>query len=533
MKTVCTSFLTLALLAASGRSEPPKGEAQAKDTDKKPKPKFTISKETTYVTEPLDKDGYVDYVTALNKRLSKGVTPANNACVLLWKALGPHPEGATMPAEFFKWLGIQPPAEKGDYFLPLHRFAKERLKIEPGKPTQDLYEQQDRATGRPWTELEYPAIAGWLSANDKPLALIVQATQRSHYFSPLTPPRDKQGAQALVAVLLPAVQKCRELAAALLARSMLRLGQGNVEGAWQDLLACHRLGRLLARGGTLIEGLVGLAIDAIASAGDLRFLSCAKLDARRLKQCLRDLQRLPPMPPPSEKVDLAERFFLLESVPLIERRGLRYLEGLVGTLPADARPLAEQILNNVDWDPALRTANRWYDRLVAAMRIQDRAGREKKLDEIDKQLKELKARVSDADKLIELLPGGQATPAARGKVIGELLVSLLVPAVRKVQQADDRLRQVADNVTVAFALAWYQRDHGRYPKTLDVLAPKYLAKVPQDRFSGKGLIYRPADKGYLLYSVGVNGKDEGGQTYGDRPPGDDLPVRMPQPEPRK
>ena len=62
-----------------------------------PAPKLPLGKDTTYVTGPLDKDGYVDYAAALNERLGKGVTPANNANVLLWKALGPHPEGATMP----------------------------------------------------------------------------------------------------------------------------------------------------------------------------------------------------------------------------------------------------------------------------------------------------------------------------------------------------------------------------------------------------------------------------------------------------
>ena len=43
-------------------------------------------------------------------------------------------------------------------------------------------------------------------------------------------------------------------------------------------------------------------------------------------------------------------------------------------------------------------------------------------------------------------------------------------------------------------------------------------------------IYRPSDNGYLLYSVGVNGKDDGGRTYDDNPPGDDPAVRMPLPE---
>ena len=49
-------------------------------------------------------------------------------------------------------------------------------------------------------------------------------------------------------------------------------------------------------------------------------------------------------------------------------------------------------------------------------------------------------------------------------------------------------------------------------------------------FAGKPLIYRPSETGYLLYSVGVNGKDDEGRWYDDDPPGDDPSVRMPLPE---
>src|SRR5205814_5233308 len=105
---------------------------------------------------------------------------------------------------------------------------------------------------------------------------------------------------------------------------------------------------------------------------------------------------------------------------------------------------------------------------------------------------------------------------------------LLLPAVNKVYDAHDRLTQVHANLQVAFAMAAYQKDTGRYPAKLDDLAPKYLAAVPGDLFTGKPLVYKPSDKGYLFYSFGVNGKDDGGQTYGDDPPGDDLGVRMPQ-----
>src|SRR5262249_44673721 len=57
---------------------------------KKRKPRFTVGPRTTHVTGPLDRDGYVDYEAALNQLLSAGVTPANNANMLFWKAIGPR-----------------------------------------------------------------------------------------------------------------------------------------------------------------------------------------------------------------------------------------------------------------------------------------------------------------------------------------------------------------------------------------------------------------------------------------------------------
>ena len=48
---------------------------------------FTISKETTYITRPLDQDGYVDYLAALNEAASEEVTVEINAAVLLAPAM--------------------------------------------------------------------------------------------------------------------------------------------------------------------------------------------------------------------------------------------------------------------------------------------------------------------------------------------------------------------------------------------------------------------------------------------------------------
>ncbi len=75
---------------------------------------------------------------------------------------------------------------------------------------------------------------------------------------------------------------------------------------------------------------------------------------------------------------------------------------------------------------------------------------------------------------------------------------------------------------VELALANYRLEHGEYPKRLAELVPEYIDVLPEDPFSGKTLVYRLTPKGYLLYSVGLNGVDEGGQTLNTSPDADDV-----------
>ena len=123
-------------------------------------------------------------------------------------------------------------------------------------------------------------------------------------------------------------------------------------------------------------------------------------------------------------------------------------------------------------------------------------------------------------------------PESRGEAIGNTLIALLLPAFQKMQGAADRSEQFNRNQQLAFALAAYRADKGKYPAKLDELAPDYLRSVPNDLYSGQPMIYRLMDTGYLLYSVGLNGIDDGGRSFGDDPRGDDPRVRMPVPEPK-
>jgi predicted metal-dependent hydrolase len=63
----------------------------------------------------------------------------------------------------------------------------------------------------------------------------------------------------------------------------------------------------------------------------------------------------------------------------------------------------------------------------------------------------------------------------------------------------------------AIALKRFQLRHGQLPPSLEALVPVLLSAVPYDYMSAKPLCYRlKPDGSYVLYSVGLDGKDDGG-----------------------
>ena len=65
-------------------------------------------------------------------------------------------------------------------------------------------------------------------------------------------------------------------------------------------------------------------------------------------------------------------------------------------------------------------------------------------------------------------------------------------------------------MNLAFAASAYQADHGNYPESIEALAPQYIAAIPADPFSGKPLKLASVEGGLILYSVGPDLVDDGG-----------------------
>jgi hypothetical protein len=88
---------------------------------------------------------------------------------------------------------------------------------------------------------------------------------------------------------------------------------------------------------------------------------------------------------------------------------------------------------------------------------------------------------------------------------------LMLPALDKFVRKTAFGQTAVDTATLACALERYRLAHGRYPESLEVLMPEFVARLPRDIITGQPLKYRLNGTGqYILYSVGWNETNDGG-----------------------
>ena len=98
---------------------------------------------------------------------------------------------------------------------------------------------------------------------------------------------------------------------------------------------------------------------------------------------------------------------------------------------------------------------------------------------------------------------------------------MLLPAIVKSVEKFAFVQASIDLARVACALERYRLANGKYPSTLDALAPQFIEHVAHDIINGQPLHYRIREDGppsqssgpasnFVLYSVGWNEKDDGG-----------------------
>jgi hypothetical protein len=123
----------------------------------------------------------------------------------------------------------------------------------------------------------------------------------------------------------------------------------------------------------------------------------------------------------------------------------------------------------------------------------------------------------------EKLPGGYnysrpgpISMILSGNVAGQVAYYTMLPATWATMGRKSRSDTQLQATRVILALRAYQLTHGNLPSDLNALVPEFLDEVPVDDFDGQPLRYSADRK--IVYSVGQNLKDDGGDDRGTEAP---------------
>lgn len=475
-----------------------------------------ISKETTYISGPLAEDGLPNYALAIIESQREGVTRENNGARLFWQAIGPvsvDPDQFDLlcdelgvddaTAEYLVDVASEETVGRLAKWLEQRESNDQPGESEAGATPEELTEQArellNNVSAQPWTSAQLPPVAEWLAENEAVLDLLVEASSKPRFYSP--PPNVLADPNTPVfEMLLPHAQEARSAVRSLSARAMNRVAERHHEDAWQDILACWRFGVHIGKGPVIVEKLVGMAFRNVAKNCTIALLQADGLTEELASRILNDLHSQPNAVGIGESLDQAERLSFLDNA-------LRQVTDRLGGIVGEDGEKISFAAPAVDPNATLRIGNHWYDRLVKAAAISDMQGRRKAVLEVEADLEQLAEGIKS--KTISAF----FSRTKRSEMIGEILVSLMLPATSAAIRAEDRDSTSMTLVRLAAALAVHRARAGEYPASLDDLIPAVLAEVPLDPYNNQPLVYERRENGYLLYSVFENEADDGGTDF--------------------
>ncbi|MCC2670414.1 MAG: hypothetical protein K0Q72_2885 [Armatimonadetes bacterium] len=267
----------------------------------------------------------------------------------------------------------------------------------------------------------------------------------------------------------PYLAQFRDAGRKFAAESRLALAEGQAGEAEQRALDAIEFGSCVGREGPLIQNLVGLALSAIGAAQAER--AVPRLSAAEARQAGERLDRVTRQFPTPVAALEKERWVALSTLKRMFRGELDPRALSSGGTSTPSRGTPPWIIYPKPW--SYQSMDRGFQGYIAEAK--------------------------------KPYPDRQRVPEPR-----ELLSRLLLPTIERALVAFDKNQTALRILRLELALEEYRKTVGRYPQTLPELSPRVLAVVPVDPYSNQPFIYRPKTAGYLLYSVGPDGKDSGG-----------------------
>ena len=115
------------------------------------------------------------------------------------------------------------------------------------------------------------------------------------------------------------------------------------------------------------------------------------------------------------------------------------------------------------------------------------------------------------------------------------MTAYLIPAIGKAIENVEKARMRHTTALVAIAATEFRVAHDNLPEKADSLVPDFLPCLPKDTFHDTSRVrYSRKDDGVAIYSVGPNGKDDGGpgpEMGQAQPKNDDIGIFLRQAPP--
>ena len=513
-------------------------------------PVLPVSKELTVLTEPLDDNGDVDYLEALNEKYSAGVTTEGNAMVKLAEALGPRPKMPELNAEFCRRLGIPDLPEQpaiGNYFKPINQWRFDTLKNIEEESTQmapefgmgsiedmeqieeqvaqktyeelgiktpesleesldepldekafmmtrnaeDLSIQVDFAGAYPWTPEQLPSVGKWLQYNERAIKTVEEGLSRPDYYHPMVSFRQPKVMNASLA--FPG--EYRELSRYFSVRAMMNLHLGNVEKTLADVDSMFRLAELTARGRTIVEELIGIAIAGKARQVAMQVAINQNTTAAQLVQLQQQLANLKPVGGVANRVDEVERYMGLEVIAVAGRGQIARAFSQDG----NASTMLTSLSSTVDFEESTRVLNGKYDMCVEFLRSSNNAEQRKAaMEEFETQMKQMEIELVDPWEIVKTVAAGRK---AKGNWVGRFHAGILLPAIGAVQSAETRTESRLEAAKLYVAVCRFKKENGQLPESLDEVTPRYIDALPMDPFTDGPFVYGKTEDGFRIHSA--------------------------------
>ncbi len=472
----------------------------------RPTPSIRVSKQTTFLTQPLRIDGLPDYPLAKKIRQGKGIAPDQNAATCYWQAMG---QGDWEPAA---WKALSheigvPLTIGNDGLDGLQRAMSSTLQawIKASHPNLNLADSSDllielvgRCQEAPWKASECAPLAILINRHASDFDLLYEAANRTVFYSP--------SAEALIPsdemdLDFQRMQSQRNLIRAMASRACLRMGEGELDGAWQDLRTATQI-TWLCKPETWIDVLIHVACDGVIQNRVRHLLADSRMTPAIAQDISRTFEQLPDLDDQLRSAASGERLFALSWT-------IHARENPIKKLSSEWDRMGSEWLlhGTVDWNVTLEKINAYFDQVDAILLVNDARVRRQRLDSLGIQLNQDYQKLDS--RWAQTL--GFVDPSKRSQIVADELVASSSSSLTGTVMAVERCCMDRQLTIVAAKLAAHRATFGIYPVALSELVSQFSVSQPVDSVYGSALQYqRLSDTSILLYSLGANGRDDQG-----------------------